>query len=156
MWCASLCLCHCLTLPPLPSYTHTHEVRAYRSMCGLPAAMHGANNARVWERGGRKRGLRLLWFQQLPSTPSPPQLIHYLSCCNINPTNSTPLSDQAIGRCHFSGQKPVCCFNRRGRGAVQCGSGEVCGSSKMEGQDDGMMRIGKRCYVSNLAWRTSW
>jgi RNA recognition motif-containing protein len=23
-------------------------------------------------------------------------------------------------------------------------------------QDDGMMRIGKRCYVSNLAWRTSW
>jgi RNA recognition motif-containing protein len=22
--------------------------------------------------------------------------------------------------------------------------------------DDGMMRIGKRCYVSNLAWRTSW
>jgi len=22
--------------------------------------------------------------------------------------------------------------------------------------DDNMMRIGKRCYVSNLAWRTSW
>jgi RNA recognition motif-containing protein len=22
--------------------------------------------------------------------------------------------------------------------------------------DDGMMRIGKRCYVSNLAWKTSW
>jgi RNA recognition motif-containing protein len=24
------------------------------------------------------------------------------------------------------------------------------------GGDDGMMRIGKRCYVSNLAWKTSW
>lgn len=26
----------------------------------------------------------------------------------------------------------------------------------MSAPDDGLMRIGKRCYVSNLAWRTSW
>jgi RNA recognition motif-containing protein len=25
-----------------------------------------------------------------------------------------------------------------------------------ENGDDGVMRIGKRCYVSNLAWKTSW
>lgn len=24
------------------------------------------------------------------------------------------------------------------------------------GEEQGVMRIGKRCYVSNLAWRTSW
>ncbi|KAF6255147.1 G-strand telomere binding protein 1 [Scenedesmus sp. NREL 46B-D3] len=33
------------------------------------------------------------------------------------------------------------------------------GTMAAEGQnggDDGMMRIGKRCYVSNLAWKTSW
>eukprot|EP01024_Parvocaulis_polyphysoides_P041498 TRINITY_DN38049_c0_g1_i2.p1 TRINITY_DN38049_c0_g1~~TRINITY_DN38049_c0_g1_i2.p1 ORF type:complete len:225 (-),score=51.18 TRINITY_DN38049_c0_g1_i2:761-1387(-) len=26
----------------------------------------------------------------------------------------------------------------------------------MDGGDENMMRIGKRCYVGNLAWRTSW
>jgi hypothetical protein len=34
-----------------------------------------------------------------------------------------------------------------GTGSMAEGNGQA---------DDGMMRIGKRCYVSNLAWRTSW